>query len=208
MKSVRAMRPSWIALTAVLCGMVAVGGCGGSEVSSSEDPGASPPRPLPGDGIAVINHPTSRQVKGLPLLGTPPEGLPAEVTRILREPTFGLNWQLAQSIHTRAPGRFWAVPGRGVVCIYAQQSPEAVSSNCAKSRYAVARGLAAILISGGPGSPQASSYRRLMVGIAPAGARMMRIYTDGTIRSVRVSRGAFTLQDEADEPPQKMVPVD
>jgi hypothetical protein len=46
-----------------------------------------------------------------------------------------------------------------------------------------------------------------MVGIAPAGARAIRIYTDGTVRSVRVSEGSFTLHDEAVNPPQKMLPT-
>jgi hypothetical protein len=193
---------TWIALAVLLSGIL-VGGCGGDAAPTDR----SPDRPLPGAGVAVIAHTSPRLTVGLPLLGTAPEGLPADVEAILREPTYGLNWDLAQRIPTRAPGGFWAVPGRDVVCVLSRQSSEAVASNCARAGHAIAHGIAAILISDGRTPSLGEGGRRLLVGIAPAEATTMRVYTDGDLRVVKVSNGAFTLRDESDDPPQNMVPA-
>jgi hypothetical protein len=205
------LRWGWLACCgATLVALAALlGGCGGGSAgSTTEAESRKLPDRFPGASVAVVERPEPRQSENLPLLRTPPEGLPPEVTGILRQPTFGMNWELAQRIPTSARGRFWVVPGRGVLCVLGQEDTESVSSNCTKTPHAIAHGLAAILVSENP-SPAAgeSRYRRLMVGIAPNGARAMRVYTDGSIHVARVVEGAFTLRDREEFPPQKMVPV-
>lgn len=195
---------------ATLIGLLAIlAGCGaGSGESTVESADATLPDRFPGADVAVVARPELRQVNNLPLLRTPAEGLPAAVTTILRQPTYGMNWKFAQRIPTSAQGRFWAVPGRNVLCVLGQQDPESVSSNCAKTNRAIGHGLAAILVDETRSDlTRQPAYKRLMVGIAPNGTRSIRVYTDGSVHVARVSGGVFTLRDRERNPPQRMVPM-
>jgi hypothetical protein len=210
---IEALKSGWrmrrgATLTMLLCVIAsALAACGSSDGSSEA---AKVQRDLPdrypGATVPIIEQASSLQVRGFPLFRTLPEGLPAAVEKILRQPTYGMNWKLAQRIPTTARGRFWAVPGRGVICVLAQQNSETVSSNCTKMPHAVAHGLAVILVSETRSSPT-PSYRRLMVGIAPAGARAIRVYDDGSKQMAQVREGGFTLWSSAGNPPRKMVPL-
>lgn len=206
------MKSGWrvrcgVTLTAFCC---LIGGCGDSGETSEATRSEKPlPDRYSGASIPVIDRPSSLQTRTFLLMRTLPEGLPVGVEEILRQPTHGMNWDLAQRLPTTARGRFWAVPGRGVICIFAQQDPEMISSNCTKTPHAVAHGLAAILVReiSPPTSSSPSSFQRLMVGIAPSGAHTIRVYTDGVMHSAEVAEGAFTLRDRVANPPQKMVPL-
>src|SRR5690349_18928868 len=71
--------------------------------------------------IPVISRTQIRQAKAFSILRSPPEGLPKHITRLLRQPIFGINWMLAQRIPTPGRGTYWAIPGNGYLCIVSQQ---------------------------------------------------------------------------------------
>jgi hypothetical protein len=158
----------------------------------------------------VIRHASRLQVQGFSLFRTLPEGLPKEVTTSLRRPTFGLNWQLAQQMPTPTKESFWAVPGRGAICIVGEAKGRAgaVSLNCGTTRHSVAHGVAAVLVTDPPGGAAASKGgQRLIVGIAPDGAVKVHVYTQGAVATVPVINGVFVLRDADPAPPDRYEPV-
>src|ERR1700709_1737711 len=63
------------------------------------------------------------------ILRSPAEGLPAQVTHVLR-PAYGANWSLAQKL-SGTPWPAWGVPGEGVFCLVTQQEAGgAVAATC------------------------------------------------------------------------------
>lgn len=158
--------------------------------------------------VPVIEHASNRQVSTFSVFRSLPEGLPPSVTKALRVPLYGLNWALAQRIRSTAQGRFWAVPGRGVICIVGQENPISASANCATTRHAMAHGIAAVLLreprKRGLGTPR--GYR-LLVGITPDGTRAMQVYTNHSPITAGVIGGVFTHQDRIMDPPERMVPL-
>jgi len=73
--------------------------------------------------------------------------------------------------------------------------------DCAPTRYAVAHGVGVVTI--GPGDSHVSGYR-LIVGIAPNGARQVLVHTNGSVTAVPVVGNVFTLRDSLDMPPDRL----
>lgn len=166
--------------------------------------------PRPSRFAPVVKHASRLQSKGFSIFRTLPEGLPEEVMISLHRPTFGLNWQLAQQMPAPTKEHFWAVPGRGAICIVGEPEGRAgaVSLNCGTSRHSVEHGVAAVLVTDPPGGAAATEGgQRLIVGLAPDGAVKVRVYTHGTATTVPVVSGVFTLRDAVTDPPDRYEPV-
>ncbi len=161
----------------------------------------------PGSSTPVIKNISQLQRWSFSLFRTPPEGLPSRVTEALHTPTHGLNWGLAQRIYSPADADFWAVPGRGVVCIVAQEDLGSASANCAKTRHAVDHGVAAVLLREDRAAmPGVSTGQRTIVGIAPDTTNEIRVHTEDATAVVPASEGVFTLQDTVMKPPDNFSP--
>lgn len=133
------------------------------------------------------------------LLRTQPEGLPARVQRVLRAPTFGLNWKLAQRIPVALPGAYWLVPGNGYLCVVARESL-GVGTTCAPSSEALQHGIASITIT--PFRPtRGVRPSRLIVGAAPDGTREVLVHTHGAVETAPVVNEVFVSRDSVDAPP-------
>lgn len=157
----------------------------------------------PGSTVPVIDQVSSSQRSGFSIFRSPPEGLPIRVTASLHQPSYGMNWALAQRIPTNAGPDFWAVPGRSAICIVGQETIGIVTVNCGTTRRAVTHGIAAVLLREDPSSASLGSPRgqRLIFGLAPDGFSSIRVYTDGSFAQIPVKRGTFTLRDGVMEPP-------
>ena len=177
---------------------------GSSSADAPARPGAAGAQP--GSSIPVIAHVGQQLLDDLSLLRTRPEGLPPTVTGVLREPTYGMNWRLAQRLPVNALGvALWAVPANDAVCIVGQERLDAVTATCARTRHAIRHGVATVLLRE-PRGPQSrgAAGRRLVAGIAPDRARSMRVLTDGSTATVPVVDGAFLLQDAVADPPDRI----
>lgn len=133
------------------------------------------------------------------LLRTPPDGIPADVRRTLQVPVPGMDWNLARRVPVPLPGRYWLAPGGGDLCIVATNpdSP-AVGTVCAKAEQALRNGIANT-------SVDPASGRRLIVGVAPNGARTVLVRTGASTASARVRRhGTFVLRDSTSSPPDTL----
>lgn len=143
------------------------------------------------------------------VLSTPPEGLPASLRRILRRPTYGMNWALAQKLPVAVRGGVWAVPGRGWLCMLSQTS-HGVETTCTATQQAASQGVTAVRISGASneGAFGATTGRRLIVGMAPDGARKMLIETPGAAATTTpVVDGVFIHRDSIPNPPDSTTPL-
>ena len=157
----------------------------------------------PTSSLAVISHVQPRQSVNFSLLRTPPEGLSAWTKRILRKPTFGMNWALAHRLPVAVPGDFWAIPGNGFLCIVAQPDIHTTTRSCATTDDALAHGVAAVLIRAAPTSGNTPD-NRLIVGVAPDRARNALVQTAGWVTTVPVLDNVFMLRDSATDPPDSM----
>lgn len=135
-----------------------------------------------------------------------PDGLPPRVTRILRVPTGGSKWRLAQRLRTTAGPAVWAVPGKGILCLISQEGAHSeVLSSCTRTGRAVEHGAFLTSLSPEPvlGFGQA---RRFIAGVVPAGTRRVRIHTLGSVpKTVGVADGTVTLLDDVADPPERFV---
>lgn len=143
-----------------------------------------------------------RQLRRFALLRTRPEGLPARTRGVLREPIAGMNWGLAQRVPVALPGTYWLVPGDGYLCIVGQADRAApgVGTTCARTEQAVAHGVATVTLAP-PGAAVRVAQPRLVVGVAPDGAREVGVHTRGVVVTAPVIEGAFVLRDAATAPP-------
>ncbi|HEX5989022.1 MAG TPA: hypothetical protein VFY75_02250 [Solirubrobacterales bacterium] len=121
-----------------------------------------------------------------------------------------MNWKLAQRMPARMGIDFWAVPGRGAICIIAQEKVGMVTVNCGSTRHAALHGIAAILLREDHASRPLGSPRgqRLIYGLAPNGSSTVHVYTNGSMTQVPVSDGTFTLRDAVMDPPTEYRPSD
>jgi hypothetical protein len=195
---------------AVLSLLAGTGGCGMSQTSDTRRPDGArsspqtapaPRKPTPDEPYAyrVITRVEHRQLANFALLRTRPEGLPARTQRILGTPTFGLNWRLAQRIPVALPGAYWLVPGNGYLCVVAQEGM-GVGTTCAPTSEAVEHGIASITVTP-PGPASHIPPSRLIVGVAPDGAREVLVHTHGAIATVPVVDEVFVLRDSVAAPP-------
>lgn len=205
-----ATRVSWrtcASSLAVLWLLVGAQACGTSgDAERAGVPAASPTAsdPTSGDGSAarVIAHVQRRQSESFALLRTRPEPLPGRIRRILREPIVGMNWDLAQRIPAAPRGTFWLVPGNRHLCIVQRGSlgSPGVGTTCARTSQAIGHGIANIAVRRAPfGS--STGQARLIVGVAPDGARKVLVHTRGSVATAPVSGTVFVLRDSTAAPP-------
>jgi hypothetical protein len=143
-----------------------------------------------------------RQSAHFALLRTPPEGLPASIRRVLRAPTLGMNWRLAQRIPVVLPGSYWIVPGDRYLCIVARADPASpgVGTTCARTAQAIEHGIAAVTIA--PARPAARvAPSRLIVGVTPDGTRTVLVHTHEAVAKVPVVDTVFVRHDSIAAPP-------
>lgn len=173
------------------------------EAAPVEAPRGEASRPQPGGEIPVVERVSPGQREAFSLFRTPPEGLPPRVTESLHRPSYGMSWELAQRMPVKAGVDFWAVPGRGAICIVAQEEIGAVMVNCGRTRHAAMHGVAAVLLREDPASGRLGPPRgqRLIYGLAPDGSSSVRVYTKGSVAQVPVKNGTFTLRDAVMDPP-------
>jgi hypothetical protein len=145
----------------------------------------------------------SRRVRArFSVLRTREEGLPRGITKLLRRPTHGLNWQLAQVLPSTDGIPFWVVPGRGVMCLVGQEDANSVTTVCTRSRDALRQGLSVALLRP---DRQGRPAHRLIVGLAPDGTRTIRIFTRDETTAAQVFNGFFVARDGVMDPPDRLV---
>jgi hypothetical protein len=158
----------------------------------------------------VIQHLEGRQRASFAVFRTSPEPLPWSMRRAMRRPIYGINWGLAQRLPIRDPARAWAVPGDGYICILGLQVRHgrgAVGATCARTKAALAHGLAMTFLSGrGTGVVHASS--RVIVGIAPDRAREVIAKAPKSTVRIPVVSGIFIQRDTATYPPDRFRLID
>ena len=133
--------------------------CGASRVATAKSSPsqsawrADGPSPREPRAYRVITHVEHEQSARFALLRTTPEELPASIRRVLRAPTFGINWKLTRRIPVALPGSYWLAPGNGYLCVISMEGRKAlgVGTTCAPTREALDHGIASITITR-PGS--------------------------------------------------------
>jgi hypothetical protein len=181
-------------LAAVLM-LAGLSACGGTEPGDVQ---AAAPAP------AVALRPEPQQLANFALLRTRPEGLPASVRAILRKPTLGMRWALAQRMPVDVPGDYWLVPGAGHLCIV-NQTPASpgVGAVCATTAQVVSQGMATVAIPRRADlTPTGAS--RLIVGVAPDRARRVYVHTGRAVAAAPVLDGLFVRRDAATVPPDSL----
>lgn len=202
----------WTGSLSLLAVLLTLGACArsGTNDQSRADLSAAPTTGSTTVPAEVRRHPVitraePRQRARFELLRTPPEGLPARVRHILGAPVMGMNWTLAQRLPVNLSGAYWLVPGNGHLCIVDQGSlgNPAVGTTCARTARALARGIASITIA----RPNASAHTvqsRLIVGVAPDGAREVQVHTRGTVVTTSVAGTIFVVRDTLAAPPDRL----
>ncbi|MBS1870376.1 MAG: hypothetical protein JSS99_12010 [Actinobacteria bacterium] len=129
------------------------------------------------------------------LLRTRPEGLPKGLGHLPNAEDAAINRAMAQRIPVMVPGSYWLAPGIGSLCILSEvPGTPGIVTVCASTREVLQHGLGTISFpSAGP--THAGPPTRLLVGIAPDGARAALVHTDGSVAAVPVVGGVFVLRD-------------
>lgn len=202
-RSARAHRRRCAGALAALALAAGAGGCGDSATSGAPSAGPAA-RPSTPQAVRVVARAEGRQRARFALLRTRPEGLPATVRQILRRPTAGMGWALAQRIPVALPGAYWLVPGRGQLCVVDRGSlgNPGVGTVCARTAQALVHGVASITVARPhPGAPRPA---RLIVGVAPDGAHEARVHTRGRVERAPVADAVFVVRDATLAPPDEI----
>lgn len=148
--------------------------------------------------------PAQRLQAAFEIFRSDPEELPADVTRVMRTPSYGVDWDFAQRLATVQPA--WALPGKRFVClVHVDPSGTNPSQSCAPSQRVIKHGLFAATL---PTSGGQTRSHRMVFGIVPDRAHEVRIQTPGfASATVRVKWNTFTVRDRLTEPPEAMVLV-
>lgn len=120
--------------------------------SRDQRPPFSEPR-----SVAAIQHIQSQQLTNFGIFRTPPEGLPGPVRQILRQPTYGASWALAQRLPIENARPMWIVPGNHVICMVERQTRQAVGVGCFTTKDALDHGVVAITLVPPPKPQRASN---------------------------------------------------
>jgi hypothetical protein len=152
--------------------------------------------------LAVVQRADSRLLATFAQLKTQAEGLPNELTRVLRRPPFGANWALAQRLPVRVQGRFWAIPARDSICMIGLGKDRVVEMTCTTTKAALQHGVAIVSLDQPEtaGEPAA----RLTVGMAPDGSHTVVIHTGTRTTTGPVANGVFAVHDMATDPPDEL----
>jgi hypothetical protein len=153
---------------------------------------------------ATVKQVQSAQVHAFSLFKDRPNGLPFGLTAEIGKPFHGLNLSLAQRLSVSTPGHFWAVPGNGYVCIFAQLDIRSLSVSCVTTHQALTHGVAAVLIHAGSRRWKVHA-NRLIVGIAPDWSRDIHVSTPGgPSPTVPVKGNTFAVRDSGTAPPEHL----
>lgn len=181
-------------------------GCGGgqendSRLSSARVKASAASRPAPPPFSEATNPVRSvdrTQRNHFALLRGIPERLPPSVRRVLRKPTYGMNWALAQRLPLSLEGSFWLIPGRHVLCLLHAETIHEASSACAPNKTALSHGIVAVSLRE---ASAVAPAERLIVGVVPDGTIEAVVHTGGTTSRVPVAHHLFVLRDSIEEPP-------
>lgn len=209
------MAPSLRARLSASVGLVIAGlALAGSSTGCGEDQGndphlsstrfttstASRPAPPPGSEVTMPVHSIDRaQRTHFALLRGTPEPLPPSVRRILRKPTYGMNWALAQRVPVPMRGSFWLIPGHHVLCLLHAETIHEASSACAPTKIALAHGVVAASLRK---ARAVTPARRLIVGVVPDGTTEAVVHTGRIASRVPIAHHLFVLRDSIEEPPE------
>lgn len=150
--------------------------------------------------VPLVKNVDGAQRTGFLPLRTTPEGLPKSIEKIMREPSYGTNWDLAQRIPLGRGDRLWLIPGNGFLCALSLPSKGTLGQVCSPTPVALAHGVAVVSLKPRPRPGRADN--RVMVGIAPAGARKVLVETGRQTKALPVRKtGVFVLRDAATDPP-------
>jgi hypothetical protein len=168
-----------------------------STTSRAAVPSAAPPA----EDSTPIRRVVDAQIARFALLRSPPEGLPDRVRRVLRQPSYGMNWSFAQRVPGAPGGTYWLVPGRDTLCLLHARDRHQITSACAPTDVALKHGVvSASLQSGNP-------PRRLVVGILPSDVQRVTVRTGAVTTTAPVTRGLLILRDARQAPPDEITPV-
>lgn len=161
---------------------------------------ASRPTPPPGSEVTTPVHSVDRAQRAhFALLRGKPEPLPPSIRRILRKPTYGMNWALAQRVPVSLRGSFWLIPGRRVLCLLHMETAHEASSACAPTKTALAHGIVAVSLQKMSVIPSAE---RLIVGVVPDGTTEAVVHTGKIASRITIAHHIFVLRDSLEEPPE------
>jgi hypothetical protein len=194
----------------VMAGLALAGLSAGCGQGQSNDPypsstmakasTASRPAPPPfSETTNPVRSVNRSQRSHFALLRGVPEPLPPSVRRILKRPTYGMNWDLAQRVPLSLRGPFWLIPGRHVLCLLHEETAHEASSACAPTKTALAHGIVAASLRQGS---TAGAAERLIVGVAPDGVSKAVIHTEQITSRVAIAHHLFVLEDSVEEPPK------
>ncbi|HKG02151.1 MAG TPA: hypothetical protein VKB03_03150 [Conexibacter sp.] len=149
----------------------------------------------------MIRHVSPVQRANFELLRGAAESLPPVVRRVMRRPTYGMNWSLAQRLPRTVRDNFWLVPGRDILCLVHASGAHEASSSCAPTELALHHGVVAIsLRNHGAFGPT----DRTIVGVMPDRATGAVVHTGVAQTTVPVSRHLFVLRDSVKEAPDNV----
>jgi hypothetical protein len=105
-----------------------------------------------------------------------------------------MNPALAQRIPVTVPGSYWLVPGIGQLCVVSEVPwIPGIGTICTRTQNALKHGTGTITFI--PAKTPAGMPTRLLVGIAPDGARTALVHTKSSVAAVPVFNGVFVLRD-------------
>lgn len=150
-------------------------------------------------GVTRSVHRIDRtQRNNFALLRGAPEPLPPSVRRVLRKPTYGMNWDLAQRVPLSLREPFWLIPGRHVLCLLHVDTAHEASSACAPTKTARAHGVVTISLREARASVPAE---RLIVGVVPDGTVEAVVHTGIIATRTSIAHHVFTISDSIEDPP-------
>lgn len=197
--------PTWLAAIMALTLVLAACQSATDGITSSRaDRPAADALPRDQGSLPIVRRVEPAQLAAFAILRGPPEGLPPAARSALGTPSFGMSWALAQLVSETLPGSYWVVPANGYLCaVWQVDDLDIASLACTPSATATKSGIAAVSIT----DPRARHHRRLIVGVAPDGAKQVQIYTARDVRTRPVDHiGAFQLRDTVLAPPDRITP--
>jgi hypothetical protein len=153
--------------------------------------------------VAVIEDTEAQQLTAFAALRSSPEGMPADLRKILRHPVFGVNFALAQRLPVPLRHRYWVIPGRGTICLIARTAKGmAAELTCSSTAQILQEGLVATTLAQ-PLRSRAPAPR-LIIGMAPDGENKALIRTGKETVTAEIDKGVFVMRDRAADPPDSI----
>jgi hypothetical protein len=122
----------------------------------------------------------------------------------MKQPAFGMNWNLAQRLPFPPYGSFWLVPGNRFLCLLEQRGRDTVNQACAKTERVLAHGLFLAFLGAGA-EKLVYGARRFVIGVVPDRTHKVFIMTDDSKVAVSITENAFVRRDGLTAPPDRLV---